>query len=208
LAGAFEVDFSAGRRAGAIEVTLSAVILAAGLSRRMGFPKALLRWDEETYLDRQIRLFGEVCGEVVVVLRPGAEAQLGECLRLGEARVVYNPDAGRGQLSSLQTGLTAIAGDTVLFSPVDYAHVRESTVRLVAAGGPAMVVQPSFAGKHGHPVWIRRPVVEALLAAPVDDAPRDVVRRFERHFIEVDDAGCVMDCDDPAAYSAVRERMG
>ena len=40
-------------------MSLSGVILAAGLSRRMGFPKALLRWDDETYLDRQIRLFGE-----------------------------------------------------------------------------------------------------------------------------------------------------
>ena len=207
MAGAFEVDISDGCGESAGEVTVSGVILAAGLSRRMGFPKALLRWDEETYLDRQIRLFGEVCEEVVVVLRPGAETLLGECHRLGEARTVYNPDAERGQLSSLQTALAAVGGDAVLFSPVDYAHVREATVRAVAAGGPLMVLQPSFEGKHGHPVWVRRPVVEALLAAPADGAARDVVRRFERSFIEVDDASCVMDCDDAAAYAAVRERM-
>lgn len=173
----------------------------------MGFPKALLRWDDETYLDRQIRLFGAVCAEVVVVLRPGAEAQLGECRRLAEARIAYNPDAERGQLSSLQTGLAVAAGDAVLFSPVDYAHVRETTLRLVAAGGPFLVLQPEFEGKHGHPVWVQRPVIEALLAAPVDSAARDVVRQFERSFIEVDDAGCVLDCDDPEAYAALRERI-
>lgn len=173
----------------------------------MGFPKALLRWDEETYLDRQIRLFGAVCAEVIVVLRPGAEAELGECGRLREARAVYNPDAERGQLSSLQTGLAAASGDAVLFSPVDYAHVKESTVRLVAAGGPEMVLQPSYEGKHGHPVWARRAVMDALLAAPVDGAARDTVRRFGRSFVEVEDAGVVLDADDPAAYAALRERL-
>lgn len=183
------------------------MILAAGLSRRMGFPKALLRWGEETYLDRLIRLFGAVCPEVVVVLRPGAEELLGECQRLGEARVVYNADADRGQLSSLQTGLSAVAGEAVLFSPVDYAHVREATVRLVAAGGPGMVVQPSFEGRHGHPVWVRRAVAEALLATPADGAARDVVRTFARSFVEVDDPGVVMDADDPEGYAAVRERL-
>jgi molybdenum cofactor cytidylyltransferase len=188
-------------------VILSGVILAAGLSRRMGFPKALLRWEEETYLDRQIRLFGEVCAEVVVVLRPGGEALLGECRRLAEAHIVYNPDAERGQLSSLQTGLAATTGDAVLFSPVDYAHVREATVRVVAAGGPSMVLQPCFEGRHGHPVWVRRPVVQALLEAPTHLAARDVVRGFERSFVEVDDAGCVMDCDDAADYAALRERL-
>jgi len=173
----------------------------------MGFPKALLRWEEETYLDRQIRMFGAVCNEVVVVLRPGAEAALGECKRLAEARVVLNADADRGQLSSLQTGLAAVGeADAVLFSPVDYAHVAEATVRLVAGGGPAMVLQPSFGGQHGHPVWVRRAVVEALLAEPVTGTARDVVRRFARTFAEVPDWGCVMDCDDPAAFVALRER--
>jgi molybdenum cofactor cytidylyltransferase len=188
-------------------VKLSGVILAAGESKRMGFPKALLRWEEETYLDRQIRLFGEVCNEVVVVLRPGAVETLVECRRLGAARVVLNADAGRGQFSSLQTGLAATdAADAVLFSPVDYAHVEAATVRLVASGGAAMVFQPSFGGRHGHPVWVRRPVVEALLAEPVTSSARDVVRRFSRTFAEVPDWRCTVDCDDAAAYAALRER--
>ena len=173
----------------------------------MGFPKALLRWDEETYLDRQIRLFGAVCTEVVVVLRPGAETALTECRRLPEAKVVYNLDADRGQLSSLQAGLAAVTAEAVLFSPVDYAHVKEATVRQVAAGGPGMVFQPEFEGQHGHPVWIRRSVVEALLAAPVNSAARDTIRQFDRTFVEVEDPGCVLDCDNPAAFAAVQERL-
>lgn len=173
----------------------------------MGFPKALLRWDEETYLDRQIRVFGAVCADVTVVLRPGAESLLGECRRLGSVRVVLNPDADRGQLSSLQTGLSAVTAESALFSPVDYAHVKESTVRRVAAGGLSPVFQPSYEGEHGHPVWIRRHVIDALLAAPQDVAARDVIRRFERSFVAVDDPGCVLDADDPGAFAMLQERL-
>ncbi|MBM3787619.1 MAG: molybdenum cofactor cytidylyltransferase, partial [Acidobacteria bacterium] len=131
------------------------MILAAGLSRRMGFPKALLVWDGETYLDRMIRTFGDVCGEVVVVLRPEQENRI----PVRGARTVFNPDAGRGQLSSLQTGLAAVAGESVLFSPVDYAHVREATIASVVAAPAAPIVQPEFASVHGHPVLVSRSVV-------------------------------------------------
>ncbi len=167
MAGALEVDFSERRDAGAVEVT--GVILAAGLSRRMGFPKSLLRWGDETYLDRIIRMFGAVCDEVVVVFRPGGVLPFN-----GRARVVLNEDADRGQLSSLQTGLAACEG-AVLFSPVDYAHVDEATVRaVVAARSDAYdVMQPIVGETHGHPVLIERVVVDALLGAPVDGRARD-----------------------------------
>lgn len=183
------------------------VILAAGVSRRMGFPKALLPWEGETYLDRQIRLFSAVCAEVIVVLRPGADAALAACERLSSVRIAWNPDADRGQFSSLQTGLAATPAAAVLFSPIDYAHVREATVNLLANPHPAMVLQPSHSGQHGHPVRILRPVIDALLAAPVDSAARDIIRRFDRAFIEVDDPGVALDADDPAAFAALQDRL-
>ncbi len=201
MAGALEVDISERRDAGAVEV--NGVILAAGLSRRMGFPKSLLRWGDETYLDRMIRMFGAVCDDVVVVLRPEGVLPFN-----GRARVVLNEDADRGQLSSLQTGLAACEG-AVLFSPVDYAHVDEATVRaVVAARSDAYdVMQPIVGETHGHPVLIERVVVDALLAAPVDGRARDVVRRFRRGYVAVDDVRATMDADDPAAAAAVRETL-
>ncbi len=189
-------------------MNLTGLILAAGLSRRMGFPKALLQWHGESYLDRQIRLFRAVCADVIVVLRPGAESELlPGVTRLAEARIAYNPDASRGQFSSLQAGLAAAGAQPVLFSPVDYAHVAQSTVALLAQPNPAMVLQPSYLGRHGHPVRILGPVSAALLAAPVESAARDILHRFERVFLEVDDPGVALDADDPAAFSALQERL-
>ena len=44
------------------------LILAAGQSSRMGFPKALLEWRGETFLDRLIRLFSGCSSPVVAGL--------------------------------------------------------------------------------------------------------------------------------------------
>jgi CTP:molybdopterin cytidylyltransferase MocA len=120
-------------------VKRTGVILAAGESRRMGRPKALLDWGGECYLDRLIRIFGAHCEDVVVVLRRGGEQQLGGCGRLRAARIAVNEEPERGQMSSLLAGLAAVeAGREVLFTPVDYGHVREETVAALAqaaAGG-------------------------------------------------------------------------
>jgi CTP:molybdopterin cytidylyltransferase MocA len=70
-----------------------------------------------------------------------------------------------------------------------------------------MVLQPSYHGQHGHPVRILRPVTDALLSAPVTGAARDVIRRYERAFLEVDDPGVVLDADDPAAFAQLQERL-
>jgi CTP:molybdopterin cytidylyltransferase MocA len=53
-------------------VSVAGLILAAGESRRMGSPKALLRYRGQTFLDTLISLFAARCSPVIVVL--GADA--------------------------------------------------------------------------------------------------------------------------------------
>ena len=53
-------------------MSVAGIILAAGESRRMGFPKALLRYRDETFLDTLIGQFSARCQPVIVVL--GAHA--------------------------------------------------------------------------------------------------------------------------------------
>ena len=65
LAGAFQVGLRRRESAGAVVEVTCGLILAAGESRRMGSPKALLQFQGETFLDRLIGLFSRRCSPVI-----------------------------------------------------------------------------------------------------------------------------------------------
>src|SRR5436190_17427978 len=96
----------------------------------MGFPKALLEFRGETFLDGLIQTFGPHCAPVVAVL--GAEApRIRAGLRLAHRAVILeNPDWPLGQITSMQCGLRAAPADArgVLFTLVDHPNVRMSTI--------------------------------------------------------------------------------
>src|SRR5437016_5738418 len=114
---------------------VAGLILAAGASRRMGTPKALLRIGGETLLDRQIRLFTTICNPIVVVLGHDSDRILAAAIAQDTVTLTINPDPDRGMLSSLQCGLTQLPPEAtaVLFTPVDYAEFQAGTLAQIAA---------------------------------------------------------------------------
>src|SRR5262245_10989631 len=92
---------------------IGALILAAGGSRRMGRPKALLPLPGGTFLEVLTRSFCHAgIGPILAVL--GDEAQeIRHAVKLDLLRTVINPDPSRGQLSSIHCGLDALADDEV-----------------------------------------------------------------------------------------------
>jgi molybdenum cofactor cytidylyltransferase len=180
----------------------SGIILAAGESRRMGFPKALLRYKDETFLDTLIALFASRCSTVTVVL--GAEAQRIRSAATRPALFVTNPDYLRGMTTSLQCGLRALPPDAegVLFTLVDHPAVTPATLDALLAPRLPLLRVPRFHGDRGHPVWFRRELAAEFLALGEDGAARDVVRAHaaETEFLDLDDPGITADIDDLEAY--------
>ncbi|HXP84042.1 MAG TPA: nucleotidyltransferase family protein [Bryobacteraceae bacterium] len=191
---------------------IAGIILAAGASRRMGRPKALLDYRGETFLARLVRIFGTVCDPVIVALghhaRDGAEALLPHVP--SGARVVVNPDPDRGQLSSLQIALAALPPEAsgFLFTLVDCPAVSEATVAAVKQAfeqrpASCQVVIPRYGGRRGHPVCAAPALVQEFLALPPTAETRQVINaRADRIlYLDVDDPGVLADADDPAAYA-------
>ena len=186
----------AGRTAG--------LILAAGESRRMGRPKALLRYREETFLDTLVGLFARVCSPVIVVL--GARADEIEAAARRPAVFVRNEIYMRGQTTSMQCGLGAVPPEAagVLFTLVDHPAVSEATVaRLIVPPGALRLRIPRYRGRNGHPIWFSRGLVREFLALPDDGAASGVVRAHaaETEFVDVDDPGVTADIDNPEDYA-------
>ena len=176
----------------------------------MGFPKALLRYRDETFLDTLIGLFAARCQPVIVVL--GAQSDLIREHTLRPASFVINADYQRGQTSSMQCGLRALppGAESVLFTLVDHPAVTGDTLDALLRGrscGSAcatscLVRVPRYQGRRGHPIWFSRELIAEFLGLPDNGAAREIVRGHsaQTEFLDVDDPGILADIDDPAAY--------
>ena len=184
---------------------IAGIILAAGASRRMGSPKALLDYRGETFLDRLLRIFARFCEPRIVVA--GVHAGLISEHLHDRAHLVVNPDPDRGQLSSLQCALALVPPTATgfLFIPVDCPSIEESTVAALIAEfrrARAPFVIPKFEGKRGHPVCAAASTIAEFLALPPTAETRAVVNRHsdEIAYLDVDDPGILADIDTADAY--------
>lgn len=171
----------------------------------MGSPKALLTYRGETFLDRLIGIFSNLCDQTIVVLGHNHESIQRQLRRKNEAEFVVNPDPERGQLSSLQCGLRAAArAEALFFTPVDYPAFEAATVSALLSHAGTFVM-PRYNGTRGHPVLIDRDLADKLLAC--ETMARDVIRAHSPQYVEVDDPGILEDIDDPAAYARLEEAV-
>jgi molybdenum cofactor cytidylyltransferase len=185
---------------------IEAILLAAGESRRMRYPKPLLRVGPESFIARTTTLALEVAERLVIVV--GAHAGRVRPAITPDPRVVVveNPNFDRGQLSSLKVGLAEIiasGADAVVVHLADHPLVASASFRALVdeyRKTASPIVVSRYHGHRGHPVLFDRAVFAELMAAPEDQGARVVVNADAARvrYVEVDDAGVVLDLDTPA----------
>lgn len=186
----------------------SGILLAAGESRRMGSPKALLLCHGQTFLERSCTAFFSAEVEELIVVLGAWESRLRPALpRHPALRTVVNPHYTLGQLSSLGCGLRALspASDAAVVNLVDHPLVRAETIAALIASfraAPVPISIATYQGKRGHPVLFSRQVYAELLAAPLDQGAKVVVRKDPARVrpVSLNDPGVVADIDTPQEY--------
>ncbi len=188
---------------------LSAILLAAGESRRMGSPKALLHYQGQTFIERICTAFLTAgVDELIVVLGARAE-EIARALPVHPAlRTVVNSRYAQGQLSSLMVGIGALSpeSEAVVVNLVDHPMVSSETITAVIdsfRAAPIPIVIASYQGKRGHPVLFASSVYGEILAAPLDQGAKVVVRKDPARVRELplEDPGILADIDTPEDYA-------
>ncbi len=187
---------------------IAGLILAAGESSRMGTDKALLRYRGRTFLETILQTLRDARVERVAVVLGHHAEEIQRARNLPDVQVVINRDYRRGQTSSLQEGLKALADaeiEAVVFCLVDHPAVPAEVIRqLVAAfrNSGAPVVIPTYESQRGHPVVIGRALFKELSMLKTGEAANAVIRRYREstQFLAVGDRGILLDVDDPSTY--------
>lgn len=192
-------------------MTIAAVILAAGLSSRMGESKPLLSLGDRSLLAHCRAVFA-ACGltEILVVVGHRGEATAAAAEALGLRRVV-NGEYRRGMFSSIQCGVAALPGDIDAFFvlPVDIPLVRSATVEalLAAASDPETVLHPVFAGRRGHPPLIPAALIPSILAHDGAGGLKGLLGRHKGMEVRVWDEGILLDADTPDDLAVLARRL-
>lgn len=208
-----------------LQSMITALILAAGQSRRMGQPKMLLPWGKTTVLGQVIETVQCAGVDDILVITGGMRARVEQVAASCRVNVAHNPQFRTGEmLSSIQVGLRALihprsspdsanlgrgtkGGEAaaILIVLGDQPQVQEGSVRAVVQRfietGSRLVV-PSYRMRRGHPWLAARPLWKEIQSMRAPESPRDFLNRHaqEIEYVEVDTSSILADLDTPGDY--------
>ncbi len=191
---------------------LSAIVLAAGASSRMGSPKPLLTAGGRTLLAWAVGRLGAAGVEDVVVVTGHRGDDVGAAAAALGVRSVRNPRYEDGMFSSVRAGAAAVSeGRSFFLLPVDCPLVRPETVGRLARVGTTRgspVTVPVHGDVPGHPPLLGPGLLAEILAEHPSGGLRELLLshpdRVSR--VSVDDPGVLDDADTPADLEALNAR--
>jgi molybdenum cofactor cytidylyltransferase len=188
---------------------LWAVVLAAGASRRLGHPKQLLCWRDDTLVAHAVRSAQSACpARVLLVLGAYAariESALADSrLATGAARIVHNAQWAEGMGVSLRAGIAALPAQCAgaLLLTCDQPLVPHSALTALVArwrADPTRAVASAYAGTAGVPAIVPARLFPTLATLSGDRGARAVLRAEGARLETVPVPEAAFDVDDEAA---------
>jgi CTP:molybdopterin cytidylyltransferase MocA len=157
-------------------VSVAAVILAAGASRRLGRPKQSLLLDGEMLVERALRTAQEAgLSPVIVVIR--MESDLGHSLQECGARIVRNERPEEGMASSIRLGVNVaqtLKANGVVLMTCDQVMQRPEHLRALCEHAER-ITGSAYAGKIGIPAYFPAASFPELLALRGETGARELL---------------------------------
>ncbi len=190
------------------EMKMDAILLGAGLSKRMGRQKLLLPFCGKTVIETVIAsLRGAGIKNIYAVLSREVAQALPKPPEWLKTRVNESPE--RGQSSSLALGLAMLGegrdfcimlGDLPLVPPDAIAALE---LRFRSMPPAKTLLAPCREGAFGHPMFFRALWRARFHAAERDEGGRNIVARYESEIERIEAPDChFRDMDVPDEYEA------
>ncbi len=188
-------------------MTTAALIVAAGMSSRMGDFKPLLNIGSISIAQRVVATFRQAGVERIVMITGYNAVALERHLSGNGIVFLRNEDYATTQMfDSVCIGLRYLRGkcDRLLFTPVDIPLFTAATVRALLETDAGLAC-PSVGGETGHPTLIAASLIDRILADPGDRGLRGALERCgeELRLVPVNDRGVLHDADTPEDYRAL-----
>ena len=182
-------------------MTVGGLVLAAGEGRRFGAAKQLAELKGRPLLEYALEAMTAVTPRVVV-LGHAADA-IAAAVDLQGATPVVCPEWAEGQAASLRCGLAALADcDAVVVVLGDQPGITaEAVAAVVAATGSGDAVRATYDGVPGHPVLLRRPLLDRAGELRGDSGFRDLLAGAPVREVEVGGLADPADVDTPEQLS-------
>lgn len=189
---------------------ISAILLAAGESRRMGEFKQLLSIGGKSFVEHCVdNLLASRVDELIIVTGHRA---LDVRRAVGErpVRFAHNVDYLSGMASSIKCGFSALSEDSqaCVVALVDQPTIGEDVINLVIdryRNTHEIIVIPTYRGRSGHPIILDRSLNSEILTMDPEQGLRQVVHAHQNQVarVEVYTEAVLEDCDLPEDYQRI-----
>lgn len=191
---------------------ISAVILAAGASRRMGQPKMLLPWGNTVVIQKVVStLLESGISQPVIVTGRSAE-EIKQVVQDDAIIWAYNPEFETTEmLQSLQIGLRCLPETSSAFLIVlgDQPQIEPEIIRQIISAFNThhqSIIIPSYQFRRGHPWLVSRDLLPELLLLPEGSTLRQFLNAHTESiaYLNVSSSSVLMDLDLPSDYDQLK----
>ncbi len=182
------------------------IILAAGLSSRMGKWKMTLPFGSKTMIEASVGNALEACRRVIIV----GGYRIRELKEIfperGDIDLIYNPQYEKGMFSSIKRGVSMVKSERFFVSLGDMPLVTADIYFELGRYREIDVVIPQYRGKKGHPVFLSERVGRRILQFSDDSTMREVLMEFLNLIVPVGSENILKDIDTEEDYRGVLEK--
>lgn len=189
-------------------IHIGAVVVAAGMSQRMGQPKLILPWGNSTIIGQVLYTLIVSGIPEIVVVTGGARQQVEEAVKTYPVKTVFNPEFSSGDMAvSLKIGLNSLSEPIAAALVVlgDQPQIKTEVIQAIIQRfnhSQGRLIVPSYHMHRGHPWLIGRGLWQELKALSSPYTLRDFLQSHAKEikYLDVDTPTILMDLDTPDDY--------